>query len=186
MGPMRGPSRWILDLSINRKLTLVTGLMALLLAGALGGLWFGMNTLSSLRAFVGGEGLWSKAQKDAFYSLRKYAYSHDESDYQNFQNLLRVQRGDRKARLAMSQRNPDQPRAVEGFLEGRNHPDDIPGMIALFTRYHRLPHIRKAIEIWTSADAQVMDRHSAGVRSSQFAVRSSQFAVRSSVRASLR
>ena len=36
-------------------------------------LLFSLNTLSSLRAYVGGEGLWSKAQKDAVYYLNRYA-----------------------------------------------------------------------------------------------------------------
>ena len=32
--------------------------------------------LSSVRAYVGGESLWSKAQKDAVFHLQKYAANH--------------------------------------------------------------------------------------------------------------
>ena len=34
---------------------------------------FSFGVLSSVRAYVGGESLWSKAQKDAVFHLQKYA-----------------------------------------------------------------------------------------------------------------
>jgi hypothetical protein len=64
--------------------------------------WFAMNLLSTVRAYVGGEGLWSKAQKDAVHSLTKYATGEDERDYQQYLALLRVPLGDRRARLVRS------------------------------------------------------------------------------------
>jgi hypothetical protein len=57
------------DISIAKKLYFTVGIMALLIAVELGVLIFSINTLSSVRAYVGGEGLWSKAQKDALYQL---------------------------------------------------------------------------------------------------------------------
>lgn len=50
------------DVSIGRKLYLVVGVMAILIAGELIAVGFTMNTLSAVRAFVGGEGAWSKAR----------------------------------------------------------------------------------------------------------------------------
>ena len=41
--------------------------------------------------------------------------------------------------------------AREGFLEGRNHPADIDGMISLFVRFNNVSYIRKAITIWGDA-----------------------------------
>src|ERR687892_2471760 len=38
-----------------------------------------MQILSACRAYVGGEGLWSKGQKDAVYSLIQYAQSHNRA-----------------------------------------------------------------------------------------------------------
>jgi hypothetical protein len=40
-----------------------------------------LNVLSTIRAYVGGEGLWSKAQKDAIYYLSRYAGSRSEQDF---------------------------------------------------------------------------------------------------------
>ncbi len=124
--------RWFRDISIAKKLYFTVGIMALLIAVELGALIFSINTLSSVRAYVGGEGLWSKSQKDALYALLKYARTRDESDYQLFLKFFKVTQGDHKARIEMSKENPDFEAVRQALLEGRNHPDDIEGMIHLF------------------------------------------------------
>jgi len=91
-------------------------------------LWFAIHTLSSVRAFVGAEGLWSKAQKDAFYQLRKYDLTHNESDFQEYKKFLEVPLGDHKTRVELLKQQPDINIARQGFIEGRVHPDDIDGM----------------------------------------------------------
>ena len=88
-----------------------------------------MDMLSSVRALVGGEGLYAKAQKDAVLLLSEYARSHAEPDYQDFLRAIAVPMGDRRARLALDQAEPDLAAAREGLLAARNHPDDIDGMI---------------------------------------------------------
>ena len=67
------------DVSIAKKLYFIVGAMAILIIAELLTLWFAIHTLSSLRAFVGAEGLWSKAQKDAVYHLIKYDQTHKET-----------------------------------------------------------------------------------------------------------
>src|SRR3954468_8046057 len=95
------------NISIANKLYFALGAMALLIALELFTLWFAIHTLSSVRAFVGGEGLWSKAQKDAIYQLRKYYRTHNEDDYSAFQKFLRVPLGDHKTRLELLKKNPN-------------------------------------------------------------------------------
>ena len=46
--------------------------------------------LSAVRAYVGGESLWSKGQKDAVYHLSNYVASRRESDYQRFAEAINV------------------------------------------------------------------------------------------------
>ena len=130
--------RWFRDISIARKLYFTVGTMAVLIGVELFVLVFSLNTLSSLRAYVGGEGLWSKAQKDAVFHLYRYGVSRTDKDYQLFEQFMRVPIGDAKARreLLRSDRNMDAAR--QGFLEGRNHPDDIDGMISLFIDFSRI------------------------------------------------
>ena len=145
--------QWFKNISISRKLYFAMGVMALLIAVELFTLLFSVNTLSSVRAFVGGEGLWSKAQKDAIYNLRKYASSGKEADYQEFLYFMKVPLGDRKTRMEMAKANPDINVLRNGFIEGRNHPDDVDGMINLFRRFHSISYISKAIKLWSQADS---------------------------------
>ena len=66
------------DVSVSKKLYAVVGLMAFLIATELFTLLFAMEVLSSVRAFVHGEGLWSKAQKDAVYNLNRFSITFDQ------------------------------------------------------------------------------------------------------------
>jgi PAS domain S-box-containing protein len=154
---MKGVSlfKWFKNISIAKKLYLTVGLMATLIAFELGALIFSINTLSSVRAYVSGEGLWSKAQKDAMYQLLKYSRSHDEFDYQKFKEFMNVPQGDHKTLVELSKKNPDMNIARQGFIEGRNHKDDVDGMINLFTRFNSISYINKAIVIWSQADQLV-------------------------------
>ncbi len=145
--------KWFRNISISKKLYFVLALMATLITLELGTLFFAVNTLSSVRAFVGGEGLWSKAQKDAIYALRTYARVENDDYYKEYLEYLKVPLGDRKARVEMSKKNPDYEIIRQGFLEGRNHPEDIDGMIKLFRRFHSISYINKAIHIWGAADS---------------------------------
>src|SRR5579864_7612590 len=106
---MKKPSmnKWFRNVSIAKKLYFTVGIMALLIAIELLVLIFSINTLSSVRAYVNGEGLWSKAQKDAIYQLLTYARSHDEADYQKFREFMKVPEGDHKTLVELNKPRPD-------------------------------------------------------------------------------
>ncbi len=144
--------KWLKNVPLTKKLYFVVSIMAILIALELFTLSFMIHTLSSTRALVGAEGLWSKAQKDAVYSLTKYGYTHDEKDYQQYLKLLAVPLGDRKSRLELMKLNPNVDTVREGFIEGRFHPADIDGTINLLTRFHKISYINNAIKIWTQGD----------------------------------
>lgn len=156
---MKGVSlfKWFKNVSIAKKLYFTVGIMATLIAFELGALIFSINTLSSVRAYVSGEGLWSKAQKDAMYQLLKYSRSHNEADFQKFIYFMNVPRGDHKTLVELNKKNPDMKIAREGFIEGRNHKEDVDGMINLFTRFNSISYINKAIVIWSKADPLVAE-----------------------------
>jgi PAS domain S-box-containing protein len=156
---MKGGSlfKWFKNISIAKKLYLTVGLMATLIAIELGALVFSIHTLSSVRAYVSGEGLWSKAQKDAMYQLLRYSRTHNEADYEKFKEFMKVPGGDHKTLVELAKENPDMNIARQGFIEGRNHPEDVDGMITLFTRFNRISYINKAIKIWSQADPLVAE-----------------------------
>jgi len=150
-------SKWYRNISITKKLYFVVGIMALLITIELFTLWFSLTTLSSVRAFVAGEGLWSKAQKDAVYNLQKYARTRQTSDYMEFLYFMNVPLGDHRALMEVTHKNPNIKSAQQGFLRGRNHSKDIDGMINLFQRFHNIYYIKKAINIWLEADSTVAE-----------------------------
>lgn len=112
-----------------------------------------VEVMSSIRAYVGAEGLYSKGQKDATYYLAQYAISHSEEDYRLYRSAIAFPLGDRQARLALQQKPANIPAARDGFLKGGNDAADISSLILLFRVAGRFGAVRKAIDIWTEADA---------------------------------
>lgn len=143
---------WFRNVSIAKKLYFSVGIMAVLIALELVTLGFAIKTLSAVRAFVGGEGLWSKAQKDAIFHLERYGHTRNTADYLEYQQFMRVPQGDAKARMELEKPNPDLATVYAGFIEGRNHADDVEGMAWLFRNFYWVSYIDDAIRIWKEAD----------------------------------
>ena len=116
---------------------------------------FSIDILSAARAYVGGESLWSKGQKDAVIHLMRYAGSHDEEEFRAYEHAIAVPLGDREARIELTRAKPDYDRAATGLLAGGNDPGDIPGMIRLVRYFGRLPAIEHAVGIWARGDDEV-------------------------------
>ena len=114
-----------------------------------------IQLLSTVRAYVAGESLYSKAQKDAQIYLVDYAEKHQEVDYVRFRSALAIPLGDRAAREALQRREPDIGAARQGFLAGGNHPDDIDGLIRMFRWFQRVPFMSKPIATWTEGDRTI-------------------------------
>ncbi len=125
--------------------------IALLLAIAAANLW----TLSALRAYVNGEALWSKAQKEAVLHLEHYARTGDPMHYRRFAEAIDVTLGDRVAREELEKPSFVRNVAIEGFRRGGNHDDDIAGMIALFRYFRRVSFVDHAIATWQQGDAEI-------------------------------
>jgi diguanylate cyclase (GGDEF)-like protein len=117
---------------------------------------FSFGVLSSVRAYVGGESRWSKAQKDAVFHLQKYAITRDPQDLRRFRENISVPLGDHTARLEMNKSNPDIQMVRQGFVQGGNNVDDIDGMIDLYRRFERVSFMNRAIQAWESADRYII------------------------------
>src|ERR1700681_3875100 len=74
-----------------------------------------LETLSSVRAYVGGEGIWSKSQKDAIHFISLYSQTGDEQFLDRFAAAVAVPLADRAGRYALEQRTPDLNAARDGF-----------------------------------------------------------------------
>src|ERR1700682_3149480 len=135
----------------HRLLRLVTPFVAVMIFQAmLAGL--SLEVLSSVRAYVGGEGLWSKGQKDAIHFISLYSQTGDEQLFDRFKKAIAIPLSDRAARYALEQPTPDLDAARDGLLGGGNHPGDIPGMIRLFRYCQHGPYMATAIRHWRGTD----------------------------------
>lgn len=141
----------------GRRLVLIVwlfvGIVVCLLVAAV----YSVELLSAGRAFVGAEGQWSRAQKDAAYYLSRYALTRDEALYDAFERAISVPIGDRKARIELLAAKPDLAAVRAGFIEGRNHPADIDSMITLFQRFRGFAPVQQSLFLWERADAGVDD-----------------------------
>ena len=112
-----------------------------------------VNLLGALRAYVGGESLWSKARNDAVQHLRDFAVTRNQADFAAFEQALKLPMGDQQAREEMLRNEPDLTIVRQGLIAGGNHPDDVEGMITLFRRFGDQPALQEALTAWTHGDA---------------------------------
>lgn len=123
---------------------------------------FSFGLLSTVRAYVGGESLWSKAQKDAVFHLQSYATSRAPDELRQFRANIAVPLGDRVARVEMNKRNPDFTKVRQAFIIGGNHPDDVEGMFHLYRRFEWVSFMQRAIRAWEEGDRYIAQLEEAG------------------------
>lgn len=143
------------DLSVSKKLYAVVGLMVFLITAELTTMKYTVNILSSVRAFVAGEGLWSKAQKNALLEIQNYIIFRDEKYYKSFLEQLAVPLGDRAARMELSKPHPNLQIVYAEFIKARNHPSDVEGMAKLILNFHKISYLERSIDAWTKADLHI-------------------------------
>jgi len=149
-------------LPLSRKLVLVLWAFVTVVIVLLALSYEAIQTLSAARAYAGGEGLWSKAQKEAVHSLIRYAASHSEADYEISKEALQTPLGDKIARLELEKANPDSNVVYQGLIQGRNRPEDVDGMAKLFRRFRHTKYMTEAIAIWTEGDGLIEELQKLG------------------------
>lgn len=152
---LKGHRRFLAKQPIRRKLAVAAFAFVATITISMTISYFALNVVSTVRAYVTGEGLWSKAQKDATHALTRYTYTHDEGDYQQYLTFLQVPLSDRRARLELEKATSDLDVADQAFIAARNHPDDVRGMSHLFRRFRHVSYIDRAIGYWAEADSLI-------------------------------
>ena len=150
--------------NLRAELLLLSTALVLIVATLVSLSMLCMNLMSSVRAYVNGEALWSKAQKDAVIYLDRYRHARSEAEYREYLNAIRVPQGDHVARIELNRPDFDRRIARQGFLEGRNHPDDVDRMIWLYRAFGSVSYLRKAIGIWERADVDIAELSRLGAR----------------------
>ncbi len=112
-----------------------------------------IGILAAGRAYVEGESLWSKSQKESVFHLLRFAESGSVSDLNGYEQAIKVPLGFRKARIELEKPDPNYETIYSGFIEGGTHPDDIPGVILLYQRFHQVSYMKSVLDIWRTGDA---------------------------------
>jgi signal transduction histidine kinase len=118
--------------------------------------------LADVRAYVGGEGLYSKGQKRAVIQLLLYARSGSQVHWSEYEKALTVPLGDRDARLELLRPDPDIGRAAEAFVRGGNHPLEAERMARFFLRFQDVSYVAEAIRIWSEGDREIAQLQALG------------------------
>ena len=138
----------------KRRASAIGFVMAVLLLALLCSAIVGV--LSAARAYVGGESLYSKGQKNAVRWLGHYVRSSEEGDYQHYLDALAVPLGDRTAQLELEKARPDYALVRRGLLDGGNDPADLDALIGFYRLFRHVPLVADAIRTWATADDDLM------------------------------
>ena len=116
---------------------------------------FSIDIMSSVRAYIGGESIWSKGQKDAAFYLNLYAETGSESTYKQYLTAMEGPRNLRTARLALDQSKPDPTTARRALIASGVHPDDVSDVIWTFKMFRHVSYFSEAVGYWSRGDAEV-------------------------------
>lgn len=116
--------------------------------------FYTIKVLSSVRAYINGESEYSKGQKDASLYLIIYLESGDPEYWSSFKKSMQVPKGDNIARASLLTDDKDEI-PTQGFLMGKNHIDDVPDLIWLFRTFHKMPFMKRPLDIWASAESLI-------------------------------
>ncbi|AXQ28647.1 PAS domain S-box protein [Solimonas sp. K1W22B-7] len=144
-------------LSITAKLAAIVVVFVAIVFALVAVVTLSLRLASGARAYVGGEGLWSKGQKDAVYYLSRYAQSGQLADYQRYQDAMAIPLGDRIARLEMERSSYNEETVRRGFVAGGNAAQDVPDMIFLFRHFRWLDRLDAAIDVWRQAERRLLE-----------------------------
>ena len=154
--------RLIKNLSITKKLAVIVFAFAFFLSvlaiASITATWL----LSGARVYVSGEGIYSKAQKDAVCNLYMYVCSHNEDEFERFMERMKVPLAHQKARLELEKDNADLAVASQAFVEGGNHPEDARTMSYIFKYLRHVSYVDRAIGLWADADRYNIELKSLG------------------------
>lgn len=143
------------NLSIKKKLIIIVAAFASSILIMSGIVYFAVDTLSTVRAIVEGESLWSKGQKDALYHLSRYVSTHDPQEYQKYKEYLSAPLADKQSRLELMKENPNFTIVEQGFAKGGIHPSETHAMSLFFKRFEFIDYVKKTVALWNLGDEEI-------------------------------
>lgn len=146
-------------LTKNKKVRLKPTASVLLLLGGIA-IVFALSIIqvqSSTSAYLAGLSIWTRGQSEAVRYANNFARTGDPAVLELARESLKLPIGDMLARIALEQEFMDYDEASRGFLQGGNHPDDIPRMIWLFHFFQNTIYFRDAVKVWRDSDPLIIE-----------------------------
>lgn len=120
-----------------------------------------IKILSAVRSYINGESEYSKGQKDALIFLSAFIATEDTVYLNSFRESIDIPIGDNQGRKSLLNGDSDET-VSKYFIRGKNHPEDIPGMIWLFKTF-RTTYMKTPIKIWSDAEPYIDQLHDIGI-----------------------
>lgn len=114
-----------------------------------------IDIMSSLRAYIGAESVWSKGEKDAIFLLHLYAERGDEALYEQHLEAM-----DGLAHLRRARQILDSPAAVMGMAEnelvmGGFARPDVTSAAWVYRIFRNVSYLRDAMDLWKQSDPRM-------------------------------
>jgi PAS domain S-box-containing protein len=144
--------RYLARLAYAKEFLLLVALLALLLGILVVLTYTGVSMVSAMRAYVNGEALYSKAQKDAVYYLSQYAATQREEFYVKYEEAIAVPKRISRARVLLDGPDPSLEAIREQLRGARIPPGDLPERLWTVQLIRHLPPMTTAFSLWAEAD----------------------------------
>jgi diguanylate cyclase (GGDEF)-like protein/PAS domain S-box-containing protein len=152
----RTPVHKRLEKKDHSKIKLTIFLLFLLGGAAIGFTTLIIKVQSGTASYLAAVGIWSRAQLETVRQTDIYARSGDSIALKLARKNHQIPLGDLHARTIMENDTIANELAHSGFLQGGNHPDDIPRMIWLFRFFEDAPYFREALQAWRNSDSAIL------------------------------
>ncbi|WP_438390404.1 putative bifunctional diguanylate cyclase/phosphodiesterase [Caballeronia sp. DA-9] len=116
-----------------------------------------IDMMSSLRAYIGAESVWSKNQKDATFFLHLYAESGDEVLYQRHVEAMDGLRHLLMAREILDRAHTDMRAAQDELVMGGFARSDVASAAWVYRIFRHVSYLRDAMDLWKSTDADMAE-----------------------------
>jgi len=114
-----------------------------------------VEIMSSLRAYITAESVWSKNQKNATFYLHWYAESGEDTFFQRHVAALEVLHHLRTARDLLERPSVDMNVAMDELVLGGFSRDDVRGAAWVYRIFHNVSYLEDAVRFWKRSDAAI-------------------------------
>jgi len=114
-----------------------------------------IDIMSSLRAYIGAESIWSKNEKDATFLLHLYAETGDEGLYQRHVDSMNGLWHLRHARDILDLPHTDIRMAQKELVLGGFARSDVTSAAWVYRIFRRVSYLRDAMDLWKNTDADM-------------------------------